>query len=262
MRHTPEDPLTPRERAEYEDDLISFSDRELDLLGDLRGQDVLYAGGTALLWIEGLSQRVGARGTLTALDSDARRIEESRERLAEADLPAPARLVAGSVFDPPFAPGTFDLVYSAGLFHELDVRDRPAEDALDSLASLLRPGGRLATSDFVDSVPAIQLEDEGIQAETVFVSSGACFFGIGPPERLAELHEEALEDVRWRILPPFRIRHLDKLFLAEDEPEVPSSLPAAARRHWLERREALRGRVQREGYTRPATAFVEAAAAG
>ena len=63
-----QDPLTPEEREEFEDDLVSFCDRELDLLGDIRGMDVLYAGGSSLLWIEGLSQRAGEEGTVTALD--------------------------------------------------------------------------------------------------------------------------------------------------------------------------------------------------
>ncbi len=39
--------LTPEEREEFEEDLIPFCDRELDLLGDLRGLDVLYAGGSS-----------------------------------------------------------------------------------------------------------------------------------------------------------------------------------------------------------------------
>ncbi|HLL57708.1 MAG TPA: hypothetical protein VK359_07270 [Rubrobacteraceae bacterium] len=60
------DPLTSEERDEYENDLISFCDRELDLLGDIEGLDVLYAGGSSLLWIEGLSQRIGEKGSLNA----------------------------------------------------------------------------------------------------------------------------------------------------------------------------------------------------
>src|SRR4028119_2471225 len=71
-----QDPLTPEEREEFEDDLVSFCDRELDLLGGIRGLDVLYAGGSSLLWIEGLSQRAGEEGTVTALDRE--RVEVAR----------------------------------------------------------------------------------------------------------------------------------------------------------------------------------------
>jgi hypothetical protein len=45
-------------------------------------------------------------------------------------------------------------------------------------------------------------------------------------------------------LPPFEIRHLDKVVLAEEE--------SAGQRF-----ETLKDRIHREGYTRPATLYVE-----
>jgi SAM-dependent methyltransferase len=252
------DPLTPEERREFEEDLISFCDRELDLLGDLRGLDVLYAGGSSVLWLEGLSQRIGEGGSLTALDSDAQRLEEARELLEDADLASPLRLAAGDVFEPPFEPGTFDLVYSAGLFHELDVRARAAEDALAALVSVIRPGGRISTSDFVASVPAVQLEDEAFEAELARETSGKEPYGIGPPERLTKLHERFLTDVRWRVSPPHNVRHLEKILLSEpDEPADYALLAPDARQKLLARRAALKERIRRKGYTRPATLYVE-----
>ncbi len=255
-------PLEPGEREELEEDLISFCDRELDLLGDVRDLDVLYAGGASVLWLEGLSQRIGEGGNLATLDLDTGRVEESRELLQAADLAAPVRLVAGDVFEPPFEPRTFDLVYSAGLFHELDVRERAAEDALATLVSVTRPGGRIATSDFVDSVPAVQLEDENLQRELARETSGSELYGIGPPERLVALHEQVLADVRWRISLPHNVRHLDKLILAEEEPTNLSSLPVDTQEKFRKRREAFLDRVRREGYTRPATLYVEGLALG
>jgi SAM-dependent methyltransferase len=251
------DPLTPEERREFEHDLISFCDRELDFLGDLGGLDVLYAGGSSVLWLEGLSQRIGEGGSLTALDSDAQRLEKSREMLEDADLAFPLRLVAGDVYGPPFAPRAFDLVYSAGLFHELDVGERAAEDALAALVSVTRPGGRISTSDFVDSAPAVQLEDEKIEAELAREISGKELYGIGPPERLLALHERFLTDVRWRVSPPQDIRHLDRLILAEEEPAGLPLLPAGAEERLRQRRGSFLQRVRREGYTRPATLYVE-----
>jgi hypothetical protein len=251
-----EDPLSPEEREAYERDLISSCDRELDLLGNIEGLAVLYVGGSSPLWLEGLSQRIGRKGSLVALEADAELVEEGRELLREADLAAPVRIVADDVFRPPFERYTFDLVYSAGLFHELDVRERSAEDALAALASLVRTGGRVATSDFVDSVPALQLEDEELQRKLARELSGAELYGIGSPERLIGLHEALLDNARWRILPPRPIRHLDKVVLAE-EPEELRSLPAGMRRRLLERRRTLRELIQREGYTCPATLYVE-----
>ncbi len=251
------DPLTPGEREEYEEDLISFSDCQLGLLGDIRGLNVLYAGGASLLWIEGLSERAGEEGSITALELDLRRVEASRELLGEIELPAPVNLVPGDVFRPPFAPNTFDFVYSAGLFHELDVRGRTVEDALAALASVVRTRGRISTSDFISSVPAVQLEDEDLQRELAREAYGADLYGIGPPERLVTLHETLLGEVRWRISPPHPIRYLDKIVLAEEEPEELRGLPAVARRRLRQRREALRERIEREGYTRLATLCVE-----
>ena len=251
------DPLTPEEREEFEADLITFCERELDLLGDIRDLDILYAGGSSVLWLEGMSQRIGERGRLTALDSDAVRSEESRDLLEEAELSAPVCLVAGDVFEPPFEPRTFDLLYSAGLFHELDVRERTAEDALAALTSVTRPGGRIATSDFVDSVPTLQLEDEKLQRDLAREVSGKELFGVGPPERLVALHKSILDDVRWRLSSPYNVSHLDKLVLAEEEPASLSLLPAGARGRFHRSREAFLERVRREGYTRPATLYVE-----
>ncbi len=257
-----EDPLTPEEREEFEGDLISLCDRELDLLGDIRGLDVLYAGGSSPLWIEGLSQRVGEAGSLTALDLDEGRIGAARERLKEADLASPVRLVVGDVFEMPFPPGAFDLAYSAGLFHELDVGERPAEEALAALRSVTRAGGRVATSDFVDSEPAVQIEDEGIQAEVARRVFDARPYGIGPVERLVGLHEALLIEVRWRLSAPRPVRHLDKLVLAEEEPGDLSSLPSEIARGLRERLYTLRERIRREGYSRPATLYVEGVRGG
>jgi len=236
--------------------LISFCECELDLLGDIEGLTVLYAGGSSPLWIEGLSRRIGRDGTLITLEADAARVEEARELLLKAGLAAPVRLTTGNVFQPPFSPGTFDLAYSAGLFHELDILASPAKEALAALASMVRPGGRVATSDFVDSVPAVQLADEELQRELGRETSSAEPYGVGPPDRLITLHEALLAKVRWRISSPSPVRYLDKIVLAE-EPEELRGLPAGTRRRLRERREALRVRIQREGYTRLATLYVE-----
>jgi len=251
------DPLAPEEREEFEEDLVSLCDRALDLLGDIRGMDVLYAGGSSLLWVEGLSQRAGEGGSVTALDLDPDRLEGTREILHRADLSAPVRLVAGSVFGPPFGPGAFDLAYSAGLFHELDVSGGSAEGALAALADVVRPGGRVATEDFVDSVAAVQLEDERLDAELARLASDSRLFGVGPPGRLLGLHQRVLSDVRWRVYAPRVIRHMGKVVLAEEEPATLDALPAGLAGRLRLRRGAMRGRVLAEGYTRPATLYVE-----
>jgi hypothetical protein len=251
------DPMTPRERDEFEEDLIAFCDNELDLLGDIGGLHVLYAGGSSPLWIEGLSQRIGERGSLTAIDLDTERVDWTQYSLGGVELITPVHLLAGDILGMPFAPGTFDLVYSSGLFHELDISESGPEVALAALCCVARPGGRVATGDFVSSEAAVQLEDEALEAELRREVYGSEAYGIGPPEHLVALHEEHLSEVRWRVSPPQRIRHLGGLVLAEDEPAGLSSLPFATARRLRERRDALRLRILREGYTRPGTLYVE-----
>ena len=252
-----QDPLTSGERDELENDLIAFCDRELDLLGVVRNLRVLYAGGSSPLWIEGLSQRIGEGGTLTAIDLDAQRVDETQASLDEAELASPVHLLAADIFAMPFSSNTFDLVYSSGLFHELDISESGPEVALAALCCVARPGGRVATGDFVSSEAAVQLEDEALEAELRREVYGSEAYGIGPPEHLVALHEEHLSEVRWRVSPPQRIRHLGGLVLAEDEPAGLSSLPFATARRLRERRDALRLRILREGYTRPGTLYVE-----
>lgn len=251
------DPLEPNEREEFEEDLISFCDRQLDLLGDISGLNVLYAGGSSLLWVEGLSHRIGAGGNLVVLDSDEAAIEYARERLADADLASSVNLVAGDVFAPPLEYGTFDLSYSAGLFHELNVAEEPAEKALSSLARLVRGGGRVATTDFINSVPAAQIEDENLWAALANELFGRRLYGIGPPERLLALHESVLKNVRWSIQPPESIRYFENMVFAEEEPDDLRLLPAGPRDAWRRRRSVLRERIRHEGYTRPATLYLE-----
>ena len=252
-----QDPLTPEQREEFEEDLIQSCDEELDLLGDITALNVLYAGGSSLLWLEGLSQRIGEHGSLTALEADPARVEGAHQSLPDADLAAPVRLVAGDVFQPPFEKGVFDLIYSAGLFHELDIRERSADEALAALAAVARPGGRVATSDFVDETLAAQIEDEELQRDLAREVSGSELYGIGAAGRLVVLYEEVLEDVRWRVSPPRGIRHLDLVVLAEDEPEEYESLPIRNRERLRARREALRERIRDEEYTRPASIYIE-----
>lgn len=256
------DPLTPEEREEFEDDLISFCDRQLDSLGDIWGLDVLYAGGSSLLWVEGLCQRIGPGGSLTVLDVDEDAVEYARERLLESEPALSVDFAVGDVFTPPFEDEAFDLTYSAGLFHELDVAEKPAEDALGSLVRLVRRGGTVATTDFIDSFPAAQIEDECIRDALVYELFGRKLYGIGPPKRLSALHESFFKDTSRHILPPCSVRHLGKIVLAEEEPEGLLLLPSEVQDRLRRRRATLKERIRREGYTRPATLHVEGRVAG
>lgn len=256
------DPLTSQERREFEDDLISFCELQLALLDDIRGLDVLYAGGSSLLWIEGISQRVGESGSLTVLDLDEDALRITQKNLTEAELQSPVKLVVGDVFEQPFDDENFDLAYTAGLFHELNVGAKAVEVAFKELVRVVKRGGRVVTTDFVSSEPATQLEDERLQAELANELLGYRLYGIGSPGRLVELHERFLKGVSWRVLEPYHLRHFGKIVVAEKDLEEADMLPTDKKDAWHEKRKALLERILREGYTRPATLYVEGRTAG
>lgn len=245
------DPLTPEERDEYELDLIRFSDRELDFLGNISGKNVLYAGGTSPLWIEGLAERIGASGSLTVLDTDESGLQNARNFFDPDELPLSPEYIVGDVFALPFREDTYDLTYSSGLLHELDVRDRNISEALSEMLRVVRSGGIVVASDFVSDVPSSQVEEEKVQAEAARLATGAELFGVGSLARMRQVLANdpcgVSAEASAEFHPPFGIRHLDKLFLAQHAPDAPE-----LRRRWDELSEAVR----RGGYTRPATVLV------
>ena len=102
----------------------------------------------------------------------------------------------------------------------------------------------------------MQLEDERLEAELRREAYGNEVYGIGPPERLVALHEKLLTMCGGGIATT-EIRHLWKLVLAEDEPAELSSLPPATRADGYAKARGAATRIGSEGYTRPATLYVE-----
>ena len=102
-----------------------------------RGMRILDAGsgtGEALAW---LRQAVGASGFVAGIDLAAAHVDASRQA-ARTDL----ALVQGDLTRSCFRPGSFDLVWSANTINH--VRDPIA--SIRTLATLLRPGGRIAAA--------------------------------------------------------------------------------------------------------------------
>jgi SAM-dependent methyltransferase/biotin operon repressor len=75
--------------------------------------------------------------SLTCIDTNARLIDSSRERLASLEH---VRALVADVHELPFDAASFDAVL---MFHTLTYAERPAR-ALDECARVLRPGGRIA----------------------------------------------------------------------------------------------------------------------
>jgi SAM-dependent methyltransferase len=110
---------------------------ELNVLGEVRGKDVLELGCGAAQWSIALN-RLGAR--VTALDFSERQLEHARRLMAEAAVEFP--LVHGSAEAAPFEAASFDIVFcDFGAMTFCDPRLTVPE-----AARILRPGGLLAFS--------------------------------------------------------------------------------------------------------------------
>lgn len=110
---------------------------ELQVLGDVRGKDVLELGCGAAQWSISLVRK-GAR--VVGLDNSERQLEHARTAMAEADVDFP--LVHASAEDVPLSDESFDLVfcdYGAMTFAD-PYRTVP------EAGRLLRPGGLFAFS--------------------------------------------------------------------------------------------------------------------
>ena len=100
---------------------------------DVRGQLVLDAG-CGMGRFADVSSRWGA--TVVGIDLSVA-IESAQANLA--NRPG-VHFAQASILEPPFAPATFDVIYSIGVLHHTpDTRQ-----AFDRLVPLLKPGGRIA----------------------------------------------------------------------------------------------------------------------
>jgi SAM-dependent methyltransferase len=117
----------------------AFAQAELKLLiaslevgPGTRVLDVGCGTGEALGWFKDLT---GAVGLVAGID-----LSSAHARAARATAPDTTVIAQADMLKPPFAPGTFDLIWCVNTLNHL--RDRLA--GLKTLAGLLRPGGRLA----------------------------------------------------------------------------------------------------------------------
>lgn len=85
-----------------------------------------------------LAQRVSA-GHVTGLDCESSQLELARQRAAELRLDN-TTFAGGSVYQLPFADGSFDIVFAHALFEHLATPDL----ALREIRRVLRPGGLAA----------------------------------------------------------------------------------------------------------------------
>jgi SAM-dependent methyltransferase len=110
---------------------------ELQVLGDVRGRDVLEFGCGAAQW--SIKLHLGG-ANVTGLDNSARQLEHARSLMAAAGVEFP--LVHASAESTPFEEGSFDIVFCD---HGAMTFGDPYRTVPEA-ARILRPGGLLAFS--------------------------------------------------------------------------------------------------------------------
>jgi demethylmenaquinone methyltransferase/2-methoxy-6-polyprenyl-1,4-benzoquinol methylase len=103
------------------------------------GLDAGCGIGTHAVW---LAEATGGR--VTGLDVSRDSLATARRRVAEAQLGDRIALDEGSLFDPPYADGTFDWLWCADTLWPVIVPDPVA--VLERLRRLVQPGGTVALS--------------------------------------------------------------------------------------------------------------------
>jgi len=122
----------------------AFRERLLDLGRVTPGERVLDVGcGTGTLALAA-SRRVGAGGTVDAIDASPEMIARAQRKAARAGADVAFRTAV--VESLPFPDASFDVVFSTLMLHHLP---RPArEQCVREIRRVLRPGGRLLAVDF------------------------------------------------------------------------------------------------------------------
>lgn len=174
--------------AELEKDPMAWGvwripETELNVLGDVKGKDVLEYGCGAAQWSIELGQR---RARVVGLDISAKHLAHANRLVAQSG--ADVSLVLADAEETPFADESFDIVFcDHGAMTFCDPQRSVAE-----AARLLRPGGTLA---FCAGAPLRDVCDSG---ESVGPELHKSYFdGLG---RLS-YREESGEEMVWFQLP-------------------------------------------------------------
>jgi SAM-dependent methyltransferase len=144
----------------------------LDRIGVGRGAHVLDLGcGPGFVSYE-LSERVGASGSVIALDESPRWLEFIHSELARRKT-TNVRAVESRIENLDVAPGSLDVVFARWVFSFL----RDPDDVARRIARLLKPGGVLAIEDYNHEGVSLFPESDGFRA--IVRGTRALYSGMG-----------------------------------------------------------------------------------
>jgi arsenite methyltransferase len=139
-------------RAEYEDCLRSVGIRP--------GWTVLDAGCGGGNFLPLMSELVGPKGKIVALDLAPENIAYLEARVRQGDYPSTVRTHVGSIMSLPFDRATFDCVWSANVVQYLT--ETEFADAIAEFKRVLKPGATLAIKEFDSTMVQFQPMDPAI----------------------------------------------------------------------------------------------------
>ncbi|HEY1691681.1 MAG TPA: class I SAM-dependent methyltransferase [Polyangiaceae bacterium] len=155
----------------------------LQLAGDERVLDVGCGRGAVLTMIAKALPRgrvVGIDLWSTA-DQSGNGPDAARRNLEREGVQDRCELVTGDMRKMPFADASFDLVVSSLAIHNILVREGRMQ-AIDEIARVLRPGGRVAIADLARTATyARRLEERGLVAVTRRHLGWRFLWGMGIP---------------------------------------------------------------------------------
>jgi ubiquinone/menaquinone biosynthesis C-methylase UbiE len=138
-----------------ERDAEEAPDEALDIIGIKKGSAVADIGAGSGFMTLRLAKRVGATGTVYAVDIQPRMLDLLNARLTKGRITT-VRPVLGTVDDPKLEPGSIDLALLVDVYHEFS----QPQAMLRRLHDALKSGGRLVLLEYRKEDPSIPIRPE------------------------------------------------------------------------------------------------------
>ena len=141
------------DRAERETE--EAPDEALDIIGIKKGTAVADIGaGSGYITVR-LAKRVGANGSVYAVDIQQQMLDLMAQRLKSGGI-SNVRLVLGAADDPKLMPESIDLAILVDVYHEFS----QPQAMLRHIREALKPGGRLVLLEYRKEDPSIPIRPE------------------------------------------------------------------------------------------------------
>ena len=168
-------------------------DRVLAALDLKPGMKVADVGAGSGYYSWRIAERVGARGTVYAVDIQPEMVRLLQQQMTERGV-ANVKALLGTGTDPRLPAATLDLALMVDVYHELEY---PYE-MLASITRALKPGGRLVFVEFKGNDPAVPIKALHTMTEAQVRKEAAAFRSLE--------WQKTVSDLPWQHVIVFRKR--------------------------------------------------------